>query len=911
MPPSQLKRLKASLREQGIIGPQQSKKQKKQNAKNGANNEKRIQRSIALNGIREQFNPFEVKISSRDPKFPVTSNKTLSGRVSKGVKGRPGVTKSLGEENRRKTLLVELQRRNRVGGILDRRFGEDNPNMTPEEKMLERFTQEKQRHKNASMFDLEDDDEGGEGLTHLGQSLSFDGPALQDDFDEEGMELSDAEDHPSDEEYQDRKRRRLLDPEGMEYDAEEGPEQPERKKSKHEVMKEVIAKSKLYRYERQAAKEDDENLREELDKELSNIHELLRGGMPKSQPPQLEIPGMNPERAALINGTNKIQFDKEYDIRVRQLAQDKKSKPTERSKTEEEKLEDESRRLRELEAKRLRRMEGISEESDEAEGESAIPERNEDDEEDAFGFGLGIKARPISAELGVEDEDDFIIDDDLVASGSDIDLTDGEESSDPDESVSEDDEDFVKGLLTEEEAKRPEFLTGANAPLPEIDFPEKNGINGDLPYTFPCPQKHQELLDITKKISIVDLPVVVQRIRALYHPKLKSENKAKLGKFAIVLIEHIYYLPNQPTPPPFSVLETIIRHIHSMAKMYPVEIANSFRSHLEILHESRALSPNSGDLILLTAIGGIFPTSDHFHQVVTPATLTMARYLGQKVPQTLSDYAVGAYLCTLCLQYQKLSKRYVPEVMNFAQNCLCALAPHKLSNIPGSFPYHEPKNPLRVTKTKTSSRKLNFLDCTARDLSKQEQESLKIALLESGISILDCAADRWTGKSSFYEVFEPTLRIMQHLEGAACRSKLPEPTQLHVSKTTRKFERLLKHAHLARRPLELHHHKPLAIKTSIPRFEESYNPDKHYDPDRERAEAAKLRAEHKKEKKGAMRELRKDANFIAREALREKKERDAAYERKYKRLIAEIQGEEGREAKAYEREKQWRKKGRK
>ena len=118
-------------------------------------------------------------------------------------------------------------------------------------------------------------------------------------------------------------------------------------------------------------------------------------------------------------------------------------------------------------------------------------------------------------------------------------------------------------------------------------------------------------------------------------------------------------------------------------------------------------------------------------------------------------------------------------------------------------------------------------------------------------------------------------------------------------------------AKLARRPLELHHHKPLAIKTSIPKFEESFNPDKHYDPDRERAEANKLRAEHKKERKGAMRELRKDANFIARESLREKKERDAAYEKKYRRLVAEIQGEEGREAKQYDREKEMRKKSKK
>ena len=94
---------------------------------------------------------------------------------------------------------------------------------------------------------------------------------------------------------------------------------------------------------------------------------------------------------------------------------------------------------------------------------------------------------------------------------------------------------------------------------------------------------------------------------------------------------------------------------------------------------------------------------------------------------------------------------------------------------------------------------------------------------------------------------------------------------------------------------------------SIPKFEESYNPNKHYDPDRDRAEMSKLKAEHKRERKGALRELRKDANFIARENLREKKEKDSQYEKKYKRLVAEIQGEEGREAKTYEREKRMRK----
>ncbi|EHK98095.1 putative nucleolar complex protein 14 [Glarea lozoyensis 74030] len=664
-----------------------SKKQRKQNAQNGGNKEKRVGKKVALDGIREQFNPFEFKMSGKAPKFEVTTNQNKSTATVR----RPGVAKGLAEERLTKAYEEDMRRRKKVGGIVDKRFGENDPSMAPEEKMLERFTLEKQRHHKHSAFDLEDDDMG-EGLTHMGKSLSLDAPALVDDFDEAGLALSDAEDHPSDEERQERKRRRSLN--DGEEDEEEQDDRPERKKSKQEVMTELIAKSKLHKYERQQAKDDDEDLREELDKELSNIHALLRGIGPKSKStPAMDTLGMNPDRAAMLTGADKIKFDKEYDLRLRQMAQDKRSKPTERTKTEDERIAEESRKLQQLEEKRQRRMHGEPQSSDEEDINDRATAVNDDDmdyedeDEDEFGLGAGIKVRPSKkrptmAELGVEDEDDFLIDDDLVASGSDVEEIVSEEDS-VDESLEADgdddgdqDADFLEGLLTEEEAKRPEFLTGANAPIKEIEFPEKNGVNGNLAYTFKCPESHEQLLEITKGISLLDLPTVVQRIRALYHPKLNSDNKSKLS------------------------------------------------------------------------IGTVFPTSDHFHQVVTPALLTMGRYLALKIPQNLFDYAVGAYM-------------------------------------------------------------------------------------------------------------------------------------------------------------------PLAIKTSIPKFEETFNPDKHYDADRDRAEAAKLRKEYKQEKKGAMRELRKDAAVVARESLREKRERDAAYEKKYKRLIAEIQGEEGREQNTYAREKEWRKKGKK
>jgi nucleolar protein 14 len=489
---------------------------------------------------------------------------------------------------------------------------------------------------------------------------------------------------------------------------------------------------------------------------------------------------MNPERAALLNGTDNIKFNKEYDLRLRQMAQDKRSKPTEKSKTEEQVAEETARKLQELEAKRLRRMQGASESSDEEVERNVGPD--EEDEGDDFGLGAGIKTRPTMAELGVEDEDDFLIDDDLVANISEEEsIEDESDDEEVNEIDDEEDDEFVKGLLTEEEAKRPEFLAGANAPIAEVEEPTSNGVNGDLAYKFSCPQSHDELLEITKGVNVLDFPTVVQRIRALYHPKLSSQNKGMLENFAVALVDHISYLTNQDQWPPFVVLESIIRHIHSLAKTFPVEIANAFRRHLKELDTSRALSPNPGDLILLTAVGTIFPTSDHFHQVVTPAILSMGRYLGLKIPQTLSDYATGAYLCALCLQYQKLSKRYIPEVVNFIENTLCVLAPSKFPRLPSNFPYHEPKLSLRIVSTPDFQRQIKFHDCVPRDLSEEEDELLKAALVETNLRLLDNAADMWTGKEAFTEVFQAVLEIVQYLSSKKCRPMFTKSTQVCAS----------------------------------------------------------------------------------------------------------------------------------
>ncbi|KAJ5915384.1 hypothetical protein N7466_011317 [Penicillium verhagenii] len=901
MPPSQLKQLKASLRDSGIVGPQKSKKQKQQNAKSGATAQNRNQRNAALQAIRDRFNPFEIKVPAARSKFEAT---TRDGPPT-AKNNRPGVTKSLGEERRRATLLQEMNSRNRVGGLIDRRFGENDPTMTPEERAAERFARESQKKmRKESMFNLEDEEDEFQ-LTHMGQSLSFD-EANRDDF-EMGENDGDLKGDESDDEAT-RKRKRFIDEdedEGEYIHDPDAEDQPDRKKSKAEVMKEVIAKSKFYKQERQKAKEDDEDLRDELDQELPDLFEALRGmKVPAKQqePPQQDLDTMNPERAAMLSAPEKTDAEKQYDQRIKQLTFDKRSAPTDRTKTEEEKVEEEAERLKKLEANRLKRMRGEHVSDDEADDDNNSFIQDDDDEseiDDATAFGLPTYEP--RTDLAVEDEDDFVIDDDLVETRSNASL-DMDGSDMEEEDISEDEE-------SEESEQEDENINGMSLPAASAAstaVAANQTSDGKLAFTYPCPEDHEAFLELIEGVPSQDVATVIQRIRALHHSRLHPDNKAKLGRFAEILVEHVSYMANETEELSFALMENILRHIHSLAKSHAMNVVMAFRARLREISNERPLNLLPGDLAILTGISTVFPTSDHFHAVSTPAHLCIARFLGQCSVNNLSDFATGAFATSLFLQYQAVAKRYMPEFINYILNALCNLAPTEPTAKLGFFPCRQPQESVRLASSKkVTSRKLQFSDILTSPSTSQAEEDLKISLVTTFVSLLDTASDLWAEKSALTEIFTPVQAVLNHLK-QSLKGKTFSATRDSIQSTLDKLASHLEKAHLTRRFLLLHDHRPLAIKSAIPKFEENFNPDKHYDPDRERAESNRLKADIKRERKGAMRELRKDSSFVAREKLREKKERDSEYEKKYKKLVAEIQNEEGRAANDYEREKRGR-----
>ncbi|KAJ1802757.1 nucleolar complex protein 14, partial [Coemansia sp. RSA 2599] len=186
---SALKKLRSALSSAGLTGPksQVSKKDKKRGVRK-ATSLKTAERRQKLREIQNALNPFEMKINRK--KLDVLGLRRKDEQVNVSVARQKAL------ERRKHTIGEERRNRTHVGGIIDRRIGENDPSMDPEEKMLMRFTAERQkRARGSGLFNLEEEDLEGDivSLTHFGRSIEemdevdFNGAADDDDEDGGGI----------------------------------------------------------------------------------------------------------------------------------------------------------------------------------------------------------------------------------------------------------------------------------------------------------------------------------------------------------------------------------------------------------------------------------------------------------------------------------------------------------------------------------------------------------------------------------------------------------------------------------------------------------------------------------------------------------------------------------------------------
>lgn len=240
-----------------------------------------------------------------------------------------------------------------------------------------------------------------------------------------------------------------------------------------------------------------------------------------------------------------------------------------------------------------------------------------------------------------------------------------------------------------------------------------------------------------------------------------------------------------------------------------------------------------------------------------------------------------------------MSKRLVPEAINFIACAVLALLKRK-KDAPSirAFP-NLVTSEIQMTVGAAPHHPVNLFTALNSD-----GEQTKSNLLAAALRLIPTFVSMYSTSEAFIELFTPVLSVLEHSRSA----KLSPELKSLFDQTTDSLSRQLGFARDARTPLTLQDHKPIPIASYTPKFEDDFAPGKHYDPDVERNAASKLRSQYKKERKGAIRELRKDNKFLAGERAKEQAEKDAEYNSKMRKAHGSLNAERAEE-KEMEREK--------
>uniref|UniRef100_A0A8C7W9V1 Nucleolar protein 14 n=1 Tax=Oncorhynchus mykiss TaxID=8022 RepID=A0A8C7W9V1_ONCMY len=735
-------------------------------------------------------NPFEVKINRK--KFDIL------GRKSKHDVGLPGVSRSKAINKRKETLLKEYKTKDKANKFIDKRFGEYDTKMDPEEKILQRFSMERQRTQDKKdMYNLNEEEE----LTHYGQSLSEmeklnDMVDSDDDADEKGVlsaELTAS--HFGGGGLLRRKTQGEKDNGGN-----------QRAKSRQELIEELILKSKQEKRERQNQKEESQVLTEKLDQDWKSIQGLLAH--------------KNAPKADRLEEEDKPKLD-EYDMMVRELGFEMKAQPSEKMKTPEEVAREERERLQKLEADRLRRMMGdVVEDCTKTQAHMSADDLNDGfildgDEKPTLAYQVrdqaGAKIEGDDEEEGGEGESGEEESGGEEGSGEDShsDLDSEQESEGGEEEVEEEEKDeeekdevpATKSQLSEEERKA-----------------QAEAAKTELPYTFKAPESYSDLKGLLQGHPADHQCIILARTQKCNHPSLAVGNKLKLQKLFGFLLEYVGELASR-SPPELSTIDKIIPQLYGLCQLFPEAASKAMQTTLvdsahrmeEVLEvKGRAAFPQLDMLIYLKITALLFPTSDFRHPVTTPALLYISQALTKCPVMSLEDVTSGLVLCCLAVEYISFSKRFCPELINFLLGVL--------------------------------------------HLAVQDKTS-------TGYSVVP--PFRQNGKVS-------DLLVLSDPESSQTWSKKTLPLSFHLPFC-----------------------KPLNSRLDY---------GKKRGNTKEEREKERLNHKYKKEFKGALREIRKDTRFLAREKLNEVMGRDAERKRKVKELFGSLATQEG-EWKALKRRK--------
>ncbi|KAJ3111537.1 nucleolar complex protein 14 [Phlyctochytrium bullatum] len=444
-------------------------------------------------------------------------------------------------------------------------------------------------------------------------------------------------------------------------------------------MEEIIAKSKMHKFERQQQNEDNRKLTEEVDADLDMIRNIL-GGMRD-------------------DAASKPAAD-DYDKHVKEMISEIRSKPSNRTKSEEELALERKAKLEELERQRLERMMSM--------GDSNSKKARKPQADD------------LGDDLEEEEEEDTI-------------------------------EFTPDGLYVPSAGRKSDSTSSADAPeiatkplsqssgIPASSDLDKILADNGIPFVIPFPNTSKDFSALLKEHPPDVQSVIIDRLRLLYSEKLGEANKIRMQ-----------------SPADWSSgaksAEALMRHIFELCVVFPDIAGNMFKEELNQWNETLSVTAPENlktaismkHVFVLKAIGAIYSASDIAHPLCTPAMNIMCHFLALCPASAGRLTAFGLYICSILSEWQSDSKRYVPEVIYFLSNVLSLNAKKLKTGITGLD-------------------QRSLLDiCSLKKVSAVDPKEICFTLISEASSISARFARLYGSLPAFIEIFTPIQSSMEN-----------------------------------------------------------------------------------------------------------------------------------------------------
>jgi len=297
--------------------------------------------------------------------------------------------------------------------------------------------------------------------------------------------------------------------------------------------------------------------------------------------------------------------------------------------------------------------------------------------------------------------------------------------------------------------------------------------------------------------------------------------------------------------------------------------------------------PSTSEAALLRLVASVYPAVDAVHPVTRAAAIAAAQPLAEAPVATPADCRAGLDCAAVLLQLHLPARRLPVEGLVFLTNLLLAAA----AGADGAPPPSSPCFLVRAPRP-GSPAPLAWLAAAPADAAPSPSPAL---LLRSAADLLLVAAGALAASRAAPEILAP---VAVALSAAAASPAAARPLRRHLRAAARAVSGVVDASLATRgsRPLALQSRQtaPHAMPTMAPEFEEDFDPDRRFRPGmtqtrRDKEEIRQLQKQHRREMRGAARELRLDAQAIAAAQDRRRGTEEAAKRERQKEVWTFLQ----------------------